>query len=193
MTRVKRSSGSLPGDSMTRFSFFGLSKIYASLPHRSVFRFATSTCHSRHSWHSSHFRAPVAQLDRVCDFGSQGCRFEPCRVQAKRCSAKTSSGLRPRDAGSFLFDLHSWRRCIGGLQLAELFFFLLGLFFDFPLPLFKLIVRFCQFLDPPITTKSPVEAAMASRLSNDPSAAAVCGGIVRFAKRLSLFDLSRCA
>ena len=25
--------------------------------------------------------APVAQLDRVCDFGSQGCRFEPCRVQ----------------------------------------------------------------------------------------------------------------
>jgi hypothetical protein len=26
--------------------------------------------------------APVAQLDRVCDFGSQGCRFEPCRVQA---------------------------------------------------------------------------------------------------------------
>ena len=25
--------------------------------------------------------APVAQLDRVCDFGSQGWRFEPVRVQ----------------------------------------------------------------------------------------------------------------
>jgi hypothetical protein len=105
----------------------------------------------------------------------------------------TSSGLRPRDAVWFLFDLCRRRKWIGGLQLAELLFFLLGLLFDFPLPLFKLIVRFCQFLDPPITTKSPVEAAMASRLSNDPSAAAVCGGIVRFAKRLSLFDLSRCA
>jgi hypothetical protein len=30
--------------------------------------------------------APVAQLDRVCDFGSQGCRFEPCRVHASHPS-----------------------------------------------------------------------------------------------------------
>ena len=156
------------------------------------------------------FHAPVAQLDRVCDFGSQGCRFEPCRVQASATThslaktptplvalanrpANTSSGLRPRDALSILFDLRRRRKWIGRLQLAELLFFLLGLLFDFPLPLFKLIVRFCQILNPPITTKSPVEAAIASRLSNDPSAAAVCGSIVRFAKRLSLFDLSRCA
>jgi hypothetical protein len=26
-------------------------------------------------------RAPVAQLDRATDFGSVGCRFEPCRAR----------------------------------------------------------------------------------------------------------------
>ncbi len=27
-----------------------------------------------------HARAPVAQLDRVSVFGTEGCRFEPCRA-----------------------------------------------------------------------------------------------------------------
>ena len=27
--------------------------------------------------------APVAQLDRVSDYGSEGCRFESCRVYKK--------------------------------------------------------------------------------------------------------------
>jgi hypothetical protein len=34
--------------------------------------------------------APVAQLDRVCDFGSQGCRFEPCRVQVNQIQPLTT-------------------------------------------------------------------------------------------------------
>src|SRR5260370_42595286 len=54
-------------------------------------------CHSCQQWHPSHVsrrfpNAPVAQLDRVCDFGSQGCRFEPCRVQ---------SAFQSRLAGDF--------------------------------------------------------------------------------------------
>ena len=37
-------------------------------------------------------------------------------------------------------------RWIGGLELAELLFFLLRLLFNLSLPLFELIVWFCQFV-----------------------------------------------
>src|SRR5258707_15242865 len=46
---------------------------------------------------------------------------------------------------SDLLRLHRRRRWIGGLELAELLFFLLGLL-NVSLPLFELIVWFCQFV-----------------------------------------------
>ena len=47
---------------------------------------------------------------------------------------------------SDLLRLHRRRRWIGGLELAELLFFLLRLLFNLSLPLFELIVWFCQFV-----------------------------------------------
>ena len=47
---------------------------------------------------------------------------------------------------SDLLRLHRRRRWIGGLELAELLFFLLGLLFNVSFPLSELIVWFCQFV-----------------------------------------------
>ena len=47
---------------------------------------------------------------------------------------------------SDLLRLRRRGRWIGKLKLAELLFFLLGLFFNVSLPLFELIVSFCQFV-----------------------------------------------
>jgi hypothetical protein len=47
---------------------------------------------------------------------------------------------------SDLLRLYLRRRGIVGLELAKLLFFLLGLLFIFSLPLFELIVWFCQFV-----------------------------------------------
>jgi hypothetical protein len=38
--------------------------------------------------------APVAQLGRACDFGSQGCRFEPCQVQVVKVKQLTATQRR---------------------------------------------------------------------------------------------------
>jgi hypothetical protein len=55
---------------------------------------------------------------------------------------RASVMINPSD----LLRFHRRRRWIGGLELAEPLFFLLGLLFKVSLPLFELIVWFCQFV-----------------------------------------------
>lgn len=84
----------------------------------------------------------VIGVDPTYDHGRGRRLAEPFHESRVWYAASGFFGFGQSD----LLRFHRRRRWIGGLELAEPLFFLLGLLFKVSLPLFELIVWFCQFV-----------------------------------------------
>ena len=81
-------------------------------------------------------------VDPTCDHGKDVVWLNRFHESSVWHAASGFFGFGQSD----LLRFHRRRRWIGGLELAEPLFFLLGLLFKVSLPLFELIVWFCQFV-----------------------------------------------
>ena len=91
--------------------------------------------------------AGPARLDLLKVDTTPALRYLPSKVKKIEYYGERQQPAGPAGFGrSDLLRLRLRRRWIVGLELAEFLFFLLGLLFNFSLPLFELIVWFCQFV-----------------------------------------------